>query len=111
MAIFSIPISEAIVAIVSATATGEVTVASNASLWPGALAWLIKTDGTRLRVLIVKRISTDKIQVRKAADGTEQNVPAPTYGYVDASAFNTNSTICQEAQTAPVTSDLLPRLI
>lgn len=109
---FSIQVAEAIAAITGANAIGELTIASNTVFYPGAFAWVTKNDGSlQARVLIVRRVSTTKVQVRKVASGLEQNVPAPTYGFSDMSGFNTTSTLCQEAQTAPVVSDFQPRQI
>jgi hypothetical protein len=108
---FSIPVAESILAITAATNKGLVTVSSNTTLYPGAYAWITKSDGsgTPLRVLIVKRVGTTQVQVRQVYSGTEYTIPAPSYGFTDVSAFNTGSSICQEAQTAPVVASNEPR--
>lgn len=97
----SIAVQEAFVAITAATAGGVLTVASNAYLYPGTLAWLCKDDGSaRARVKIIACIGTDTVHVRPFANNNEN--AAPQYGLGDVSAFNATSHICQEAQTAPV---------
>jgi hypothetical protein len=100
----SIAVQEAFVAISAATADGVLTVASNAYLFPGALAWLCLDTATetsaRMRVKILACISTDTVHVRPFVNNNE-NAP-PQYGLGDVSAFNGASHICQEAQTAPI---------
>ncbi len=97
----SIAIQEAFVAISAATAQGELTVTSNAYVFPGGLAWICKDDGSaRARVKILFCAGTTKVQVRRFKDDDE-NAP-PSYGGSDMTAFATGSHLCQEAQVVPV---------
>lgn len=98
----SIAIQEAFVSISAATATGELTVASNALIFPGALAWIQKDDGSveSARVKILSLSGTTKVQVRRFVDDDETSMPQ--YGSSDMSAFATGSHICQETQNAPI---------
>lgn len=99
----SVAIPETIIAVSAATATGELTVASNVGLYPGTLGWLSKLDGSAgLRVKLVRLIGTTKVLVRAVADGRETNVPAPSYGLTSVSAFNLTSQLCIESQVANI---------
>ena len=109
----SIAVQAAKTAVTAATATGRLTVTSNAYFFPGTNAWLAKDDGTlAVRVKILACIGTDTLLVRKwptkpadefrVAHGQENYGP-PNYGVSDVSAFNgVASRISMEAQTAPV---------
>lgn len=98
----SIAIQEAFISILGATAQGELTVTSNGYLFPGALAWIQKDDGSVLsaRVKIIYISGTDKVRVRRFKNDDE-NSP-PSYGGSDMTAFATGSHICQEVQNAPI---------
>jgi hypothetical protein len=97
----SIAIQEAFVAISAATTGGVLTVTATDYLFPGALAWVVKDDGSaRARVKIIARLSSTTVLVRRFINDNE-NGP-PNYGSSDMSAFNGSSHICQEPQTAPV---------
>jgi len=107
----SVPVAEAFVAITGADATGNLTVATgdNGPVYPGALAWLCKDDGSaRLRVKILSVPSTTKIVVRAYDDSPVADrslhavTRAPSYGRTDVSGFASGSHLCQEAQMAPV---------
>ena len=102
----SIPVTAKTVAITAATALGELTMASNDGLMPGAKAWVYKNDDSaRARVLILFQTGTTKITVRKypvdANGNINENAP-PSYGRSDMSAFTATSTISMENQLAPV---------
>ncbi len=97
----SIAIQEAFVAISAATATGELTLASNGYVFPGALAWICKDDGSaRARVKVLFCSGTTKVHVRRFKNDDE-NSP-PSYGGSDMTAFATGSHLCQESQVVPV---------
>ncbi len=99
---FSIPVQESIVAITGATAVGELTFASNATLHTGAKAWVTKNDGSdQARVRLVKRLGATKFLVRRLPNDND-GAPNEGFGYSDMSAFASASTICMEAQTVPV---------
>ena len=97
----SIAIKATTVAVTAATTHGRLTVASNAYLFPGALAWVGLDDGTaQARVKILSVSSTDTVVVRRFTKDDERS--PPSYGVSDMSAFNGASHISQEAQTAPI---------
>lgn len=101
----SIAISETALAVTAATATGELTVASNAGVYPGTFGWLALNSGaSSMRVEIVRLVGTTKLLVRGAPDGTEGKIGAPSYGLKSALAYNGASTLFIEAQTAPVSA-------
>lgn len=100
--IFSIPVQESIVAVTGATATGELTMASNATLYVGALAWLSKNDGSaQARIRLVKRVGSTKFMARRLPDDSEYK-PNEGTGYSDFSAFAAGSSICMEFQLVPI---------
>lgn len=114
----SVAVPEAFVAIASATAAGVITTAAGDAddVYPGALAWLVKDDGSvrlRVKILSVKPApdptsDPDTITVRAYDDSPSAThslsaaTRAPSYGRVNVSAFNASSHLCQEIQTAPV---------
>ncbi len=103
MSTLNIPIQETIAAVTAATNKGLLTVADNTVLYPGTFGWLTKNDGSAsTRVYIVARVGANQVSARAVASGTEQTVPAPSYGRSDLSAYNAASSLCIEAQTAPV---------
>lgn len=85
----------------AATALGVLTVGSTAGLYPGAKAWVFKTDGSaQTRVKILDILSATTLQVR-GYKNNDENAP-PSYGLTDMTAYAAGSAICMEAQTAPV---------
>jgi hypothetical protein len=97
----SIAIQEAFIAVSAASATGVLTVPSNDYLFPGALAWVCKDNGSaQARVRILACIGSTQVQVRRFPNDNENSPLA--FGVSDMTAFNGASHICQEAQTAPV---------
>lgn len=97
----SISVPEAFVAISAATNKGVLTVADNSTIYPGALAWVAKDDGSAsARVKILSLISTTQCVVRRFANDNE-NSP-PSYGVSDMSAFAAASHLCMEGQAVPV---------
>jgi hypothetical protein len=101
-------------AVVSAADTvGNLTVDSNAYLFPGANAWVTKDDGSlSYRVKILAVTGSTGLKVRRYPQTQDPNTgvyydndraPGINYGGSDMSAFNGVAThIYQEAQTAPV---------
>ena len=91
-----------------ATATGLLTVTTTDYLYPGALAWVTKDDGSAMaRVKILAIIGTTQVQVRRFANDSEFSNPGvlggPSYGRSDMTAFDGGGVhICQEAQNVPV---------
>ncbi len=111
----SVAVPEAFLPIASATALGVITFTEGTAgdLFPGALAWLCKDDGSaRLRVMILSAVyktgSADTITVRAYDDRPASDrslnaaTRAPSYGRTSVSAFNASSHLSQEIQTAPI---------
>jgi hypothetical protein len=106
------------VAYTAATAAGVLTVASTTDMYPGANAWVIRTDnGLRARVKILKVLSGTTLKVRrwpthkKTEAGTngwdianydKENSGPPGYGISDMTAFNSAGKISIERQAVPV---------
>lgn len=106
----SIAIQEAFVVVSGADAIGNLTVASTDYLYPGALAWVNKDDGSasaRVKILVVT--SETVVRVRRFTNDNE-NAP-PQYGVGNMSVFNGASHICQEAQTAPIDPSFRRRVV
>jgi hypothetical protein len=105
----SISVQESFLAISAATATGGLTVTSTDYLYPGALAWVAKDDGSlSIRVKIIAILSETTLTVRQIYGSSlgnlnaDQNSP-PQYGFGNMSAFNAvASHICMECQNVPV---------
>ena len=107
----SIAIQEAFLTVSAATNKGLLTVPANDYLFPGALAWVAKDDGSlSARVKILACIGTTQIVVRRFPNDNE-NAP-PSYGVSDMSAFNGVAThISQEAQTVTVDEAYSKRVV
>jgi len=89
-------------AVTSASATGLLTVASTADVYPGSNAWVYTDNGaSRARVKILAVPSATTIQVRRYTNDDE-NAP-PSYGYSNMTTFNGSSHISVEGgQPVPV---------
>lgn len=107
----SIAIQEAFVAISAADAAGNLTVTSTDYLYPGAMAWVQKDDGSApsARVKILAVTGETIVRVRRFINDNE-NSP-PNYGASSMTSFNGGSHICQECQTAPVDPSFRRRIL
>ena len=86
------------------SAAGFVTVASNATFFPGCIVWLTSTT-TSQRCLIIKLVGTNQIYLRFVPEEFQKNAPAaPKDGFSDCSPFTLvkASRLNMEAQVAPV---------
>lgn len=98
MPMMEVRASQAVVT--AATASGVLTVADNQLFSPGGMAWVRATSGGEsARVLILNRLGTTDLKVRRFKDDNENTAP-PSYGGSDMSGFGA-STIFQESQLVP----------
>jgi hypothetical protein len=89
--------------VTAADAIGTLTFSSNAEIFPGSFGWLSKDDNSEcVRVMVIKRIGSTQVRVRRAPDGTEAKIAGVSYGGLDTSAWNADSSLTIEVGTYPI---------
>ncbi len=99
----SIEIPEVTVNVLDADATGFLDVDDGSGIYPGALAWLFKNDGSVSSRLKVVKTAGNRLWVR-VFPGNDEAAP-PSFGYSNVSAYATVSRLCQERQVVRVNPD------